>query len=75
MSTIYDQIDALAAKLKQLPADRQNSVVEALREMTDESYALSDDELRVLNPALAEVKRGVGLVDATTDELLNRPWA
>lgn len=56
------QIDALAERAKHLPEDRQQAIVEALREMVDEPYQLSDAELAILMPALADAAAGRNLV-------------
>ncbi len=69
------QIDVLAEKAKRLPEERQRAVIEALRELLDEPYVLSEDELAVLRPALAEVQAGAALTDAETDDILNKPWS
>ncbi len=69
------QIDTLAAKAKSLPEERQLAIVEALREMLEEPYELSAEELAILRPALAEVQSGVALIDADTDDILTKPWS
>ena len=75
MSTSTTQIDALAERAKKLPEERQLAVVEALREMLDEPYMLSQDELAILRPALVDAKSGNALSDADTDDVLNTPWS
>lgn len=74
MTTATTQIDILADRAKRLPEARQRVIVEALREMLDEPYVLSDDELEVLRPALADARAGTDLTDADTDDILNTPW-
>lgn len=69
------QIDALADKAKRLPEERQLAVIEALRELLEEPYVLSPEELSILRPALAELRSGVELSDAETDDVLNTPWS
>jgi hypothetical protein len=56
------QIDALAQRAKLLPEDRQQAVADAMRELLDEPYQLSDAELSVLMPALADAEAGRNLV-------------
>jgi hypothetical protein len=75
MTTARTLIDTLADRAKRLPEERQRRIAEALREMLDEPYVLSDDELAVLRPALADARAGSGLSDADTDDILNTPWA
>ncbi len=75
MTTPSIQIDVLADKAKRLPEERQLAIVEALREMLEEPYELSPEELAVLTPALAEIQDGIALIDAETDEILNKPWS
>jgi hypothetical protein len=74
MSSPSAIIDDLADRAKRLPEDRQRAVAEALREMLDEPYPLSDDELAILRPALADARAGTGLSDADSDDILNTPW-
>jgi hypothetical protein len=75
MNTTSTLIDTLAERAKRLSEERQRAVVEALREMLDEPYSLSSDELAVLQPALAEAQSGTGLTDASDDDILNTPWS
>jgi hypothetical protein len=74
MATARTLIDTLADRAKRLPEERQRRIAEALREMLDEPYVLSDDELLVLRPALADARVGSGLSDADADDILNTPW-
>lgn len=75
MSPAATLIDELAERAKRLPEDRQRLVAEALRDMLDEPYVLSDGELAVLRPALAEAQAGTNLSDADSDDILNTPWS
>lgn len=61
MSTLHAEIDALVAKLRSQPRERQEAAVEMLREITEDVYALSADELAVLRPALADAEAGQNL--------------
>jgi hypothetical protein len=74
--TTAAQIDNLAERAKRLSEDRQQAIVEAMREMIDEPYQLSDDEMAVLLPALADVEAGRNLesfdeVDQRTRKLID----
>jgi hypothetical protein len=74
--TIQEKLEAVFAKVRALPEPRQLEVLEVLAEMADEEpYQLSEDELAVLRPALADAKAGVNLVDIEDCEILNKPWA
>jgi hypothetical protein len=75
MLTTQEKLDTLFAKLRSLPEERKALAVEALVEIVEDVCMLSDDERRVLEPALAEAKRGENLVDADKLDLLNKPWA
>ena len=75
MSVISDEIDALVAAAKRLPEARQKLVVDALREMVEEPYILSDAELAILLPALEDARAGRELTDAASDDLLSQPWS
>lgn len=69
------QLDELVAKVRTLPAERQQEVIAVLHEIVAEpSYELSENELAVLRPALAEALAGEHLVNADTDDILNKPW-
>jgi hypothetical protein len=75
MSTIEEKLEELFARVRALPQDRQQRAVVALAEIADEDvYVLSDDELKVLEPALKDAELGENLVDLDADELLNKPW-
>ena len=75
MSTIEEKLEELFAKVRALPKDQQERAAIALVEIAEEEvYILSDDELRVLEPALRDAERGENLVDLSADELLNKPW-
>lgn len=60
--TTAAQIDSLAERAKRLSEDRQQAIAETMREMIDEPYQLSDDEMAVLLPVLADVEAGRNLV-------------
>ena len=75
MGETLDRIDILVAKLRKLPAAQQAAAVEALSEFTNEPYQLSDDELAILLPALADIHDGQNSTDAGTDDVLNGPWS
>ena len=75
MSNVGTVIDTLAERAKRLPVERQQAVADALREMLDEPYRLSAAELAVLQPALADAQAGMGLTDASDDNILNSSWS
>ncbi len=76
MPTTEEKLETLIAKLRTLPEERKELAVEALSEITGEDvYILSDEERAVLEPALAEARRGENLIDADRLDLLNKPWA
>jgi hypothetical protein len=74
MMNTAKQLDELVAKVRTLPAERQQKVIAVLHEIVAEPYELSANELAVLRPALAEALAGVHLVDAEADDVLNKPW-
>jgi hypothetical protein len=43
-------------------------------EIASESYTLSEDELRVLKPALERAQRGEYADETAVSELLDKPW-
>ena len=75
MPTTEDKLERLITKVRSLPAARKRLVVEALSEMTDETYMLSDDERFILEPALERAQRDEFASDAEVDAVLNKPWA
>ena len=74
MPKLGEVLDQLVARVRQLPEARQRAAIEALRDIADEPYVLSDDELAVLLPALDDARLGQNLTDADTDDVLNKPW-
>jgi hypothetical protein len=74
MPTMLEKLETLFAKVRELPEPRQKAAVEALTDIAEEPYQLSEDELAVLRPALERAKRGEAVVDAMTSDLLNKAW-
>jgi thymidylate kinase len=75
MATIHERLEELFTKVLSLPEPLQETVAEALAEMTsDEPYQLSDDELAILIPALARAEHGEFVDDDDIDAILNQPW-
>ena len=74
MDTTAQILESLIARVRDLPEERQQAVIDAIHEIADEPYRLSEDELSILRPALEEAKRGEYLVDAETDPVLNGSW-
>lgn len=73
--TTEEKLEALFAKVRALPRERQEYVAMALAEMAeDDVYVLSDEERAILEPALRDAERGENLSDAETDDLLTKPW-
>jgi uncharacterized protein YjiK len=72
--TTLEKLDALLLKLRSIPEDRQRLAVEALSDITEDVYVLSDEERAILEPALDDAKRGKNLVDADTLDILNKSW-
>jgi hypothetical protein len=75
MPTTDEKLESLFAKVRALPKARQELAVEALSEIAEDVYVLSDDERAVLEPALRDVERGENLADAETDDILAKSWA
>ena len=72
--TIQEKLEALFDKVRALPEARQRAAVEALAEIAQEPYVLSDEERAILEPALAEAKRGENLIDdEDLDYFLDKP--
>jgi hypothetical protein len=72
--TTQEKLEALFAKVRALPEPRQQAAIEALSEIAEEPYQLSDDELAVLRPAMERVRRGEFVPDEEVAELLDKPW-
>ena len=76
MSSTHEMLETLIAKLRALPEERQQLAVEALAEFAEpDVYVLSEEERAVLEPALAEARRGDNLLDVDEVEVLKKPWA
>ena len=74
--TTEEKLEALFAKVRLLPKERQEFVAMALEEITEEDvYVLSDEERAILEPALERAKRGEFASEAEVDKLLNKPWS
>lgn len=74
MTTTQEKLETLFAKVRTLAEPRQKAALEALADITEEPYQLSDDELAVLRPALERAKRGEFGTDATISDVLSKPW-
>lgn len=74
MPTVQEKLESLFAKLRTLPEARQQAALEALSDITEEPYRLSEDELATLRPALARAQRGEFAGDALSSDLLTKPW-
>lgn len=74
MTTTHDKLEHLFAKVRALPEQRQEQVVELLADITDEPFVLSDDELAVVLPELEAARRGEFACPQDVDAVLNRPW-
>ena len=74
MNTIQEKLETLFDKVRTLSEERQQAAAEALSEIASESYALSEDELRVLRPALERAQRGEYAGEAEVSELLDKAW-
>lgn len=74
MSTTREKLEALFAKVRTLPEPLQEAAAEALAEIVEEPYQLSDDELAVLKPALERAQPGEVVPDSKVADLLDKPW-
>ncbi|MFN0218841.1 MAG: hypothetical protein ACKVP4_08530 [Hyphomicrobium sp.] len=74
MPTTLEKLETLFLKVRNLPQARQELAVEALSEIAEDVYALSNDERAVLEPALRDAERDENLADVETDEILSQSW-
>ena len=74
MDTIQQKLETLFDKVRSLPAEQQEAAAEALTEIASDSYPLSEDELRVLRPAMERARRGEFAEEAVISGLLDKPW-
>jgi hypothetical protein len=73
--TTQEKLEALFDKVRSLPEPRQLALLEFLsEEVAGEPYVLSAEERAILEPALADAKRGVNLVNIENLKL-RKPWA
>ena len=62
--TTQEKLEALFEKVRALPEPRQLALLEFLsEEVSGEPYVLSDEERAIIEPALADAKRGENLID------------
>ncbi|MFZ1104773.1 MAG: hypothetical protein WAN86_18310 [Hyphomicrobiaceae bacterium] len=74
MMTTQEKLEALFAKVRALPEPRQLALLEFLsEEVAGEPYVLSEEERAIIEPALADAKRGVNLVNIENLNL-RKPW-
>ena len=72
--TTQEKLEVLFAKVRALPEPRQLALLEFLaEEVAEEPYELSDEELAILEPALADAKRGENLIDDEDLDFLDKP--
>jgi hypothetical protein len=74
MPTVEEKLEALFAKVRLLPEQRQAAAVDALTDIAEEPYQLSADELAVLEPALQRARQGEFASDEEISRLLDKPW-
>jgi hypothetical protein len=74
MSAVQAKLEALFARVRALPEPLQEAAVDALSEIADQPYQLSDDELAVLRPAFERARRGEFVPESEADDLLDKPW-
>ncbi len=74
MNTIQEKLETLFDKVRALSEERQQAAAEALSEIASETYTLSEDELRVLRPALERAQRREYADETDVSELLDKPW-
>ena len=64
-------------KLEELPEERQNDAAHVLLEILENdtaSYSLTDEQLREVELAVAEVDAGTFASEADIERVLGRPW-
>ena len=74
MPTTKEKLESAFARVRSLPEELQQAALEALTEIADEPYQLSDDELAVLRPALERARRGEAASDEEMADVLDKPW-
>ena len=74
MPTTYEKLETLFAKVRSLPEPRQQAAVEALSEIAEEPYQLSEEELALLRPALERARRGEFVPETEAADLLDKAW-
>jgi hypothetical protein len=76
MATIHEKLEALFAKVRALPEERQQLAIVALSEIAaDDAYVLSEEELAILEPALERARRGEFASEAEVAEAIYKPWS
>jgi len=74
MAIIDPKLEALFDKVRALPEEKQRLAVEALTEIADEPYQLSEAERAILFPALERMQRGEFADEQAVNSLLDEPW-
>jgi hypothetical protein len=74
MPTTKEKLESVFARVRTLPEELQEAALEALTEIADEPYLLSEEELSVLRPALERARRGETVSDEEMSDVLDKPW-
>ena len=71
-------LEEVLRKVGELPEERQDDAAHMLLEMLESDasgYQLTDDQVREVNLARDEVKKGLFATDEEVEKVLGRPWA
>jgi hypothetical protein len=74
MATTDEKLEDLFARVRALPKARRQAAVDALAEIAEGFYQLSDEETAVLRPALEDAHLGNNLEEADEADVLHKPW-
>ena len=74
MTTQDTKLEALFEKVRSLSGERRRAAIEALTEIANEPYQLSELERSVLYPALERMHRGEYADEQAISQLLDEPW-
>lgn len=75
MTTTKEKLESAFARVRTLSEARQEAALEALNEIAQEPYQLTDQELAILRPALERTQRGEALSEEESAAVLDKPWS
>lgn len=75
MATTHQKLEALLDAVLRMPEAAQNAAIEALSEITEAPFEISEEEKAILEPALARAQRSDFADERDVAAILDRSWS